>query len=110
MSDTQDMLSMISTASTTLTFHGEQVDAEKCVDESIKNIQNGLNQINVNMRNMLMACERDDSYEEMFQDFDSINSIVKDFKELCKDITSISKQLIGKKPKDFGMENLKISE
>jgi len=102
MSEISDMVSQCSTAFTTLTFHGEEdIDAEGAIDESIKQIQTGLNQINVNMRNMLMSSERGDTYSEMYQDFDSTNEIVKDFKDLCADIKSINKQLMVKKPKDF---------
>ena len=62
-------------------------------------MQNGLNGINVEFRNLLMAAEREDTYEEMYPHFDSINDIVKDFKGLVRDILSINKQMM---PKDKG--------
>ena len=98
--DTQDMLSNCSSTSTTLTFRGEDdIDAEKAIDQAVADCQQGLNGINVEFRNLLMAAERDDTYEEMYPHFDTVNDIVKDFKSLVRDILSINKQMM---PKDKG--------
>lgn len=106
------MTSICSQTSTMLTFRGEdEVDAELSIDTAIQDIQGGLNQINVELRHMLMGMDRDDSYEELFPHFDNVKTIVTDFKVLLKDIMSITKQLLPPKPKDFiaPMKNLSIS-
>ena len=102
MSQTADMLSMCSTASTMISVRGdEEIDAESAVDRGIKDIQQGLNAINVELRNMLMGDERDDEYEEMYPHAQTIFGITKEAKTLFKEIESITRQLLGKKPIGF---------
>jgi len=85
-----------------VSFRGEEdVNAELAIDMAVKDLQTGLNGINVAFRNLLMADEREDSYEEMYPHHFAITDIVSDFKSLVKDILSINKQLMPKKPKDF---------
>ena len=101
MSATDDMLSNISSTSTMLSFQGESVDAEKAVDSAISQIQQGLNEVNVQMRNMLAGDEREDEYEDIIPYANNINTIAREFKDLIKEILSITKQLTPKKPKDY---------
>jgi len=85
-----------------ISFRGEEeVDAERAVDQSVKDIQTGLNQINVCLRNLLMCDERDDDYTGCITHANMIFEMCKDGKDLYKDIIGITKQLLPKKPADY---------
>jgi hypothetical protein len=99
MKNDDDMSSTCSTFSQ-ISFRGDQeVDAEHAVDESIKSIQDGLNNIQVGLRNMLMSDERGDDYDLMKGMFDEIDTLVKEGVVLMKEVRGISKQLMPPKPR-----------
>lgn len=78
---------------------GEDVSAEKAIDESIADIQSGLNETHSGLRIMLMSDERGDSFEETKEDYDRLYSHIKELQELIKDLHKIVKQVQPRPPK-----------
>jgi hypothetical protein len=94
-----DMSSTCSTFSQ-ISFRGDhEVDAEQAIDESIKSIQDGLNNIQVGLRCMLMADSRDDSFADMEPLFSEIETLVKEGIGLMKEVRAVGKQLMPPKPR-----------
>ena len=78
---------------------GENVSAERALDESCKDIQTAVNELHNLARMMLMADERSDTYEEMNPLYEQINGLVKEGCTLLKDLSKICKQIVPPKPK-----------
>lgn len=85
-----------------VSYQGETVSAEKAIDESIKDLQDGLNSIHNMARRLLMADIRGDSYQDMFPLYKILFELVKEDVTLLKDFQKIIKQLLPTpKPRDF---------
>lgn len=82
-----------------VSFRGEMQSAEEAVDESIKDLQDGLNGCQSLLRQMLMADGRGDSYEEMEPMYNDICDLFKEFITLTKEMKGLAKQLLPPKPK-----------
>jgi hypothetical protein len=101
MTTSQTEINSVASSFSQISMHGETVDAEAAVDDSVKKIQEALNEINVCLRNLLMEDERSGEYEHMIDHANHIKELCSDGVHLYKDILSITKQLLPKKPKDY---------
>jgi hypothetical protein len=100
MDSKDDDISSTCSTFSQISFRGDQeVDAEQAIDESIKSIQAGLNNIQVGLRCMLMADSREDSYEDMLPMFCEIEGLVKEGVVLMKEVRMVGKQLMPPKPR-----------
>jgi hypothetical protein len=78
---------------------GEEVSCEKALDDSCKDIQSAVNEIHIIARQLLMADERDDTYEEMNPLYEQLAGLIKEGCVLLKDLGKICKQIIPKPPR-----------
>jgi len=97
MSD--DMSSMCSSYSNITLGNGEEVSFDKAIDDSMIDLQTGINEIHVIARNLLTMDERDEDYDVIKPAFDNLDTLVKEACICLKDLTKICKQVIPKKPK-----------
>jgi hypothetical protein len=105
--DSKDDLDSVCSSFSQVSFNGEEVSAEVAVDESIKQIQQGLNNLQVGMRELLMLDERDESYEVIQPKYEEIEALVKDGVSLWKDMLAIARQLRVPKPRATKKESQK---
>ena len=99
MSEFKDDLSSTVSGFSTVSIDGEAVSCEKAVDESILDMQGGLNNIHVGVRNMLMADERGDDYNDTLEEYTKLYSLLDELIVLTKDLKKIVKQVQPKKPR-----------
>lgn len=95
---TDDIESLASNFSE-VSFRDDLVSAEQAVDLSIKDIQDGLNNTQVALREMLQLDERGESYDLMKAKFDEIEELLKDGISLFKELRGLAKQLVPPKPR-----------
>ena len=93
-----DMSSMCSTYSM-LSINGQEISADKAVDESLRDIQQSVNDVHCLVRNMLTADERGEDWEIMKPMYDEVDDNVKEALALWKDLKMIAKQLLPPKPR-----------
>lgn len=93
-----DLDSMASTYSQ-VSWNGEEMPADEAVDSSMKDIQGGINEIHIAVRNMLTSDERGEGYEVQKEQYDNILETLKESTALMKDIAKICKQLVPPKPR-----------
>jgi len=82
-----------------VSFRDDLVSAEQAVDLSIKDIQDGLNNTQVALREMLQLDERGEEYSIMKAKYDEIDELLKDGINLLKELRGLAKQLIPPKPR-----------
>ena len=93
-----DMGSTISSFSM-VSVGGEELSAEVALDESCKDIQQGVNEIHSIARQMLMGDERDDTFEELNPLYEQLIGLIKEGVMLLKDLGKICKQIVPPKSK-----------
>lgn len=96
-SDTESLCSNMSNMS--VTYDGEDVDLDECVDNIFKELQHHINEIHVQIREMCQFDLRGETYEETRVYYDSMAEHVKEGSLLFKDLLSVMKQIGPKKPK-----------
>ena len=94
-----DDISSVCSSFSEVSFRGEEISAEQAVDESIRDIQNGLNQANVLMRNLLTCDERGESWEVMFPMYTDIDELIKEAIVLFRELRGLAKQITPPKPR-----------
>jgi hypothetical protein len=97
MSDIDSVCSNISDMS--VSYCGEEMDAEQFVDTAFKELQTALNNLHCVTRNLMMCEDRGDSYDDAKQLFDEIQETVKDGISVFKEILKTNKQFMPPKPK-----------
>ena len=78
---------------------GEQVSAEVAIDDAMKDVQEGLNNIHASIRLILMADERGDNFEETKEEYDRQYALIDEVTVLLKDLKKICKQIQPRKPR-----------
>lgn len=94
------MSSMCSSYSNITLGNGEEVSFDKAIDDSMVDLQSGINEIHVIARNLLTMDERGEDYEVVKPAFDNLDNLIKEAVACLKDLTKICKQVIPKKPKE----------
>jgi hypothetical protein len=82
-----------------VSYCGEEMDAEKFVDQAFKELQEAINNLHCATRNLMMSEERNDSYEEAKKIYDEIQETVKIGIDVFKEIMKTNKSFLPKKPK-----------
>lgn len=85
----------------TVSCFGEDVPLEDAVDSIFKQIQEHINQMHCEIRNLCMAEDRNMDYEECFEYHMAIDEHVKQACTVFKELTKVSKQILPTKPKGF---------
>lgn len=99
MDNKNDDISSVCSSFSTVSFNGEEMTADKAIDESMKDIQKSVNNAHVVVRNMLTSDERGEEYEIMKEQYDQVDELVKEGIALWKDLKAIAKQLLPPKPR-----------
>ena len=94
------MTSSICSSYSDVSFGGEIVSADVAIDQAFKDLQEGVNETHVTMRNMLTSDERGEEYEVLKEQFDGLAANVKEAIVLLKEVTKIAKQIVPPKPKN----------
>jgi hypothetical protein len=77
----------------------EEVSAEVAVDDSCAMLQTSFNNIHQGLRLMLMADERDESYEDSLEAYTKMYELIAEGVSLMKELKSLVKQVQPKKPR-----------
>ena len=100
MSDFKDDMNSTVSGFSMISVGGEEnVSADQAIDESLKKIQSGLNELHQGARLLLMSDERDDTWEEMDPTYTQIVAGTKEVISLMKELASICKQMMPPKPR-----------
>ena len=94
-----DVSSMCSSFSMVSLANGEEVSADQALDESLREIQQATNNVHGMVRCMLTSDERGEDYIILKEQFDEVDSCVKDAVLLWKDLKMIAKQLVPPRPR-----------
>ena len=97
MTDLDSVCSNMSDMS--VSYCGEEMDAEKFVDQAFRELQEAINNLHCATRNLMMSEERNDSYEEAKKIYDEVEATVKEGISVFKEIAKTNKSFLPKKPK-----------
>lgn len=78
---------------------GEEVSAEKAVDDSCADLQTSFNNIHQGLRMMLMADERDMDYADTLEDYTMLYSLIDEGVSLMRELKKLVKQVQPPKPR-----------
>jgi hypothetical protein len=101
MAEMNDDMDSVCSNFSMVSVGGDQMSADQALDEAFKDIQTGWNELHSYSRQLLMADQRDDSYEDFLPLYTTFNELMKESKGLLGDLNKIIKQLMPKKPKGF---------
>ena len=99
MDNKDDDLDSMCSSFSTVSFNGEEISADKAVDESLRDIQQATNDVHCLVRNMLTSDERSEGWEVMKPMYDEIDENVQEALSLWKELRNIAKQLLPPKPR-----------
>lgn len=85
----------------TVSAFGEEMLLENAVDQIFKEIQEHINQIHCELRNLCMSEDRADTYDEAKEYLDEITTHIKDGCKVLKELIPVCKQLLPPKPKGW---------
>lgn len=89
----------------TVSAFGEDMLLEDAVDKIFKDIQDHINQLHCELRNLCMSEERADTYDEAKEYVDAITDHVKEGSKVLKELIPVCKQLLPAKPKGYKPPN-----
>ena len=92
-----DMSSMCSSYSNITLGNGEEVGFDVAIDNSMKDLQDGINEIHVIARNLLTMDERGEGREVILPAFTEMDGLVKEACALLRELGKICKQVVPKK-------------
>ena len=99
--DSKHEINSVCSSFSMVSINGQEMDAEQAVDQSMKELQEGLNNVHVQLRRLLMCDERGDPYQEVKPRCVKADDCIKDVVDIAKDIKGLIKQLCPKKPKGW---------
>lgn len=80
---------------------GEEMLLEDAIDHIFKEIQDHINQIHCELRNLCQSEERADTYSEAKEYLDDITLHIKEGTKVMKELIPVCKQLLPPKPKGW---------
>lgn len=84
-----------------VSYNGEDMMLEDAIDHIFKELQQCINEIHVQLRQLCMSEDRGDTYDEAKEYLDQITDFVKDGTKVLKDLIPVCKQLLPPKPKGW---------
>ena len=103
-SDLNDVASQASSVMSeiSVSYNGEDdVPLEDAVDDVFKQIQEHINMIHIQLRQLCMADDRNEDFLECLKYHESLSEHMNEGSTLFKSVIKISKQLLPKKPKGW---------
>jgi hypothetical protein len=102
-SNNDDCSSICSEASNvSVSYKGDDdMPLNDAVDMIFKDIQTHINDIHVNLRQLVMADDRNEDYDECLEYHEALTEHVRDACMVFKDVIKVSRQLLPKKPKNY---------
>jgi hypothetical protein len=84
-----------SASSVSVSFRGEEVDLERALDETVRDLQQHLNMVQCRLRTLAADSERDDDFQEMIGTADMLENDIDDMQWLFQDLRSMCYQIVG---------------
>lgn len=99
------MSSIASTSSSMVSFRGEdEVPIDEALDALFRDLQSNLNNCQCSVRSLAMSEERADTFLEACEYHFQIEDYVNTLMDLFDELKDISKQALGKCPKEYKSE------
>ena len=86
---------------TTVIYDGEEIDFDKAINTAFTEVQEFLNDIHVKIRELSQVPEQDSDYMVAMEINHVISNNIDGITGLQKELKSVSKQVLGKPPKDL---------
>ena len=83
-----------------VSYCGSEIQLADAIDECFTELQGHLNHLHSYTRELAMMPEQDSEYEVELKQVLIIEDCIDEMSELFKDLKSVTKQIIGKPPKD----------
>ena len=87
-------MSSIASNASTVIFRGGEEDIETVLRTAIKEVQNYLNLIEMDLICLSAQTEQDNDFQPMYKNYTSINNGVDDLVSVMKELKGVSKQLL----------------
>lgn len=87
-----------------VTWNGEETNLETCVDETFKMVQQHVNGIHCQIRELAMVPERNEDYMVALDLYLDIEKDINGIGNLFKELKKVSKGVLGPVPKDLKTE------
>ena len=97
-------MSTTSSASTIVSFRGEELELEQALDKLYRDIQENLNISQCSVRQLAVIPEQDDDFLEAAKVYLDIEGYVEMLLKLFKELRAVSKQVLGPCPKELKVE------
>jgi hypothetical protein len=104
------MSSIGSNASTIVSFRGEEIELDEALDALYREIQTNLNRSQCAVRSLACCEERNDTFLEAVGIYFEIDDHVESLFDLFRELQTVSKQCLGKPPKDLKDEYKKLCD
>ena len=85
----------------TVSAFGEEMELTEAVDKIFTEVQDHINELHVQVRQLSMCEDRNDSYEEAYAYYHEVVEHVKEGNNVFKELTKVMKQLLPPRPKDL---------
>jgi hypothetical protein len=85
---------------------GEEMDLEVAVDKIFKQIQEHLNELHCQIRQLCQSEDRNDDYDEALEHYEAITLHTKEGVAVMKDLPKVMKQILPPKPKNWVSKKL----
>ena len=88
-------------SSITVSYMGEEKDVNEAIDDCFQKIQENINNTHCTVRQLVLVPEQDADYMTAAQFHIDISNYIDDLGDLFKELKSVSKQILGKPPKEL---------
>ena len=91
----------------TVSAFGEEMELSDAVDKIFHDIQDHINELHVQIRQLCMTEDRNESYEEAYAYYHEICEHIKEGNQIFKELPKVMKQILPARPKELpkGWEN-----
>jgi hypothetical protein len=103
-------MSTKSNASTIVSFRGEEIELDNCLNDLYREIQHQLNHSQCAVRQLAASDERNESFLEAVEIFFEIDDHVESLLTMFKELQNVSKQCLGPVPKEHKNEYKKMCD
>jgi hypothetical protein len=87
-----------------VSYFGEEMDFDSMCDTCFKDLQTYMNDLHCKVRELAIIPEQDDDYMSALNCYLEIQTGIDGVAELLKELSGVSKQVLGKPPADLKLE------